>query len=82
MKVTIKLKTNSTEQQAEMLMKATASAFPGADIDVIMSDDPCMSVSVRDSAKPSINACSFSSQKVFAELNPHARPDGGNYGRD
>ena len=82
MKVTIKLRTDSTERQAEMLMKVAASTFPMADIDVIMSDDPCLSVVVRDSVKPAVSAASASNKNVFEEFNPHARPDGGVYGRD
>ena len=82
MKVTIKLRTDSTEQQAEMLMKVAASTFPMADIDVIMSDDPNLSVVVRDNVKPAVSTNSASSQKEFKEFNPHSRPDGGIYGRD
>ena len=82
MKVTIKLKTSSTEKQIEMLMKATASAFPGADIDVVYCDDPALSVVLME--KPERNPISESvhHESKRKEFNPHARPDGGVYGRD
>ena len=82
MKITVKLKTGTSHEEVEMLIKASGNSFPGADIDVVYSDDPAMSVVLME--KPERNQISEQDQykSKRQEFNPHARPDGGVYGRD
>ena len=82
MKITVKLKTGTSKEEAEMLIKASGNAFPGADIDVVYCDDPAMSVVLME--KPECNQIPKPVQYKSSghEFNPHARPDGGVYGRD
>ena len=82
MKITVKLKTGVSQEDAEMLIKASGSAFPCADIDVIYSYDPSLSVVLME--KPERNQISgpVHHESKGKEFNPHARPDGGVYGRD
>ena len=82
MKITVKLKTGTSQEEAEMLIKASGNAFPGADIDVVYCDDPVMSVVLME--KPECNKISepVHHESKRSEFNPHARPDGGVYGRD
>ena len=82
MKITVKLKTGVRHEDAEMLIKASGNAFPGADIDVVYCDDPALSVVLME--KPECNQISgpVQHESKRKEFNPHARPDGGVYGRD
>ena len=81
-KITVKLKTGTSQQEAEMLLKASCSAFPEADIDVIYSDDPALSV-VLNSAAPVSNSRAIDSDIApeAASVNPYERL-GWEYGRD
>lgn len=81
-KITVKLKTGTSQQEAEMLIKASGSAFPEADIDVIYSDDPALSVVLIEKQERANMHPSSHAQSIRNEFNPHARPDGGVYGRD
>ena len=82
MKITVKLKTGVSQEEAEMLIKASGNAFPEADIDVVYCDDPALSVVLME--KPECNPISKSVhyESKRHEFNPHAKPDGGVYGRD
>ena len=82
MKMTVKLKTGLSQEEAEMLIKASGCAFPEADIDVVYCDDPALSVVLME--KPERNKISEPAKQESKrkEFNPHARPDGGVYGRD
>lgn len=81
-KITVKLKTGTSQQEAEMLIKASGSAFPEADIDVIYSDDPALSVVLVEKQECTNMQPAIQDQSIRKEFNPHARPDGGFYGRD
>ena len=82
MKITVKLKTGVRQEEAEMLIKASGSAFPEADIDVIYCDDPAMSVVLMEKPERNQIADPVQHESKRNEFNPHARPDGGVYGRD
>ena len=81
-KITVKLKTGTSQEEAEMLIKVSGSAFPEADIDLIYCDDPALSVVLME--KPECNPIANQGQHPSRrqEFNPHARHDGGVYGRD
>ena len=81
-KITVKLKTGTSQQEAEMLIKTSGSAFPEADIDVIYSDDPTLSIVVREVAERAIPVTPVAVDIEHSDFNPHANPNGGNYGRD
>ena len=79
MKITVKLKTGTSQEEAEMLIKASGNAFPGADIDVIYCDDPAMSVvMVEKSASCDVKQASH---EIDSSVNPYERL-GWEYGRD
>ena len=81
-KITVKLKTGTSQEEAEMLISAAGNCFKDADIDVIYSDDPTLSVVIRE--KNVVKAIQSEDQQAdsHSPFNPHARQDGGNYGRD
>ena len=81
-KITVKLKTGTSQEEAEMLISAAGSAFPEADIDVIYSDDPALSVVVREQKVVKVIQSEAQQADTHSAFNPHARRDGGNYGRD
>ena len=82
-KITVKLKTGTSQEEAEMLISVSGSAFPEADIDVIYCDDPALSVVLVEKQEcTNIQPPASQDQSIRKEFNPHARSDGGNYGRD
>lgn len=82
MKITVKLKTGTSQQEAEMLIKASGSAFPDSDIEVIYCDDPALSVVLMEKQECTNSQPASQAKSIRKEFNPHARPDGGFYGRD
>ena len=82
MKITVKLKTGASQEEAEMLIKASGAAFPEADIDVVYCDDPALSVVLMEKPERNPIADPVQYKSKRQEFNPHARPDGGVYGRD
>ena len=81
-KITVKLKTGTSQQEAEMLINASGNAFPEADIDVIYSDDPALSVVLNSSAPVNNSrAIDSNSAQEAASVNPYERL-GWEYGRD
>ena len=81
-KITIKLKTGTSQEEAEMLIGAAGNCFKDADIDVIYSDDPTLSVVVREQKVVNVIQCEAQQADHHSPFNPHAMQDGGNYGRD
>jgi len=81
-KITVKLKTGTSQEEAEMLISAAGNCFKDADIDVIYSDDPTLSVVIREQKVVKAIQSEAKQAGSNSPFNPHARQDGGNYGRD
>ena len=70
------------EQQFAAVQRRDGQQVKDADIDVIYSDDPTPSVVIREQKVVKVIQSEAQQAGSHSQFNPHARQDGGNYGRD